>query len=226
MSASGDLFAGLDQGPRCGEVEAWAARQGYGALLGLDEAGRGPLAGPVVCAAAVLPYPSPRSEIEGLNDSKQVSARERERLFDVVQERALAFAVAVVDIDDIARLNILHASLEGMRRAWAQVVADHPELADALVLVDGHLRAPLPDSAEQRPIVKGDARSLNIAAASILAKVTRDRLMVAYDARWPQYGFAQHKGYPTKAHRAAVLEHGPCEIHRRSFKLPGVEPSA
>lgn len=213
-----ELFAGLDLIPRCGQLEQWAEAQGYTQLIGLDEAGRGPLAGPVVAAAVALPAPCP---IEGINDSKKLSARRREALYDLICDGALAYAVSVVDHGEIDTLNILHASMAAMARAHQTMVAQHANLAGALVLVDGNRRAPLTNSAEQRPVVKGDARSLNIAAASILAKVTRDRLMVDYDRQWPMYGFAQHKGYPTAAHRAALREHGPCEIHRRSFRLLG-----
>ena len=214
----GDLFDALDLSPVCGQVEQWAQDQGYATLIGLDEAGRGPLAGPVVAAAVALPAPCP---IEGINDSKKLTERRREALYDVICEGALAYAICVVERDEIDTLNILHASMTAMARAHQSVITDHPELSDALVLVDGNRRAPLTHPAEQRPVVKGDARSLNIAAASILAKVTRDRLMVDYDRQWPMYGFAQHKGYPTAAHRAAIREHGPCDIHRRSFRLLG-----
>jgi len=200
----------------CGQVEDWARNQGYRELIGMDEAGRGPLAGPVVAAAVALPDPCP---IDGIDDSKKLSEARREALFDVIKAQALGFAVCVVGLEEIDELNILHASMMGMARAHRDLVAEHPELAHALALVDGNRRAPLFSAVEQRPVVKGDARSLNIAAASILAKVTRDRVMVAHDARWPAYGFARHKGYPTAAHRAALREHGPCPIHRRSFRL-------
>ena len=213
-----DLFGDpADTALRCGQAEAWAQRQGIRALIGLDEAGRGPLAGPVVAAAVALPSPCP---IAGLDDSKRLSEVRREALVAPIHAHALAWAVAIVEPAEIDRLNILRASLEAMRRAWADVIADVPNLRGAVVLVDGNQRAPLPGDVDQRPLVKGDARSLNIAAASILAKVTRDHLMVAYDAQWPQYGFAGHKGYPTAAHRAALREHGPSPIHRMSFRLP------
>lgn len=216
----GDLFAALDTAPVCGQVEDWARKQGYQQLIGMDEAGRGPLAGPVVAAAVALPDPCP---IDGINDSKKLSEAKREALFDRIERHALGFAICVVEHGEIDELNILHASMVGMARAHSALVTEHPNLAQALALVDGNRRAPLSGAVEQRPVVKGDARSLNIAAASILAKVTRDRLMVAYDAKWPAYGFAQHKGYPTAAHRAAIREHGPCPIHRRSFRLLGEE---
>ncbi len=206
----------LDQEPVCGQIESWARDRGYKSLIGLDEAGRGPLAGPVVAAAVALPEPCP---IKGINDSKKLTHRQRETLFDLIIAQALGHAVSIVEPAEIDTLNILHASMNAMARAHDMLTRSQPELLAALVLVDGNRRAPIHTSIEQRTIVKGDARSLNIAAASILAKVTRDRLMVRYDAKWPEYGFAQHKGYPTKAHRAALRVHGPCDIHRRSFKL-------
>ena len=216
-------FGATDGPPRCGDVEVWAERQGLGDLVGLDEAGRGPLAGPVVAAAVALPRPSP---VEGLDDSKRLTERRRKALFEQVREHALGFAVAVVDPDEIDRLNILGASLEAMRRAWSEVVGDRPALERALVLVDGNQRVALPDGVDQRTLVKGDRRSTNIAAASILAKVTRDRLMLLAHERWPLYGFDRHKGYPTAAHRAAIARLGPCPIHRRSFRLlPGAGPT-
>jgi len=219
-----DLFgATAGDGYRCGEVEAWAQRQGFAHLIGLDEAGRGPLAGPVVCAACALP---PSCPLEGLDDSKRLSEKARERLFEPIKTHAIAWSVVAVEADEIDRLNILRASLEGMHRAWQAVVDAHPDLQQALVLVDGNQRAPLPSEVDQRPIVKGDARSMNIAAASILAKVTRDRMMVTHHAQWPVYGFAQHKGYPTRQHQEAIATHGPCPIHRRSFRLgPEQDPS-
>ncbi|TNF30052.1 MAG: ribonuclease HII [Deltaproteobacteria bacterium] len=206
----------------CGEIERWAAEQGLGPLIGLDEAGRGPLAGPVTAAACALPWPCP---IDGLNDSKQLSEARREALFDEIVEHAIAFGLVFVEPDVIDELNILHASLLGMAHAREQLVERAPQLATAVALIDGNQRAPLPPDVDQRTIVKGDARSLNIAAASILAKVGRDRYMVAADAEYPVYGFAKHKGYPTRAHQLALNAHGPCPIHRRSFRLefPGLD---
>lgn len=202
---------------KIGQLERWAKSAQIIQLIGLDEAGRGPLAGPVVAGAVALPYPCP---IRGLNDSKQLNEATRERLFDRIMERSLAFGIAECDHTEIDSLNILQASLTAMARAWQQVVDKIPGLAAAVVLVDGNMRAKLPPAVIQHPAIKGDGRSYNIAAASILAKVTRDRQMVAYHEQWPQYGFDRHKGYPTKAHRAAVAEHGPCPIHRRSFNMP------
>ena len=208
----------LDVAPVCGQIEDWARGQGYELLIGLDEAGRGPLAGPVVAAAVALPDPC---LVTGIDDSKKLSEARREELFGQIEAAALGHAVCVVGLEEIDTLNILHASMAGMARAHEELVTKHPELTNALALVDGNRRAPIMRPVEQRPVVKGDARSLNIAAASILAKVTRDRLMIEYDAQWPMYGFARHKGYPTAAHRAAIREHGPCPIHRRSFRLLG-----
>jgi ribonuclease HII len=201
---------------RPGEVEAWARSRGLGVLVGCDEAGRGPLAGPVVCAACALPDPCP---IEGIDDSKRLDAAERERLDGLVRTHALAFAVVEVGPEEVDRLNILRASLAGMARAWEEVVRARPELRRSLVVVDGRDRLPLPDGVDQRPIVGGDARSLAIGAASILAKVARDRRMVALHAELPLWGFDRHKGYPTPQHLDALRRHGPSPIHRRSFRL-------
>jgi len=203
--------------PKCGELERWSRKAGVGLLVGLDEAGRGPLAGPVVAAAVALPSPCP---IRGLNDSKLIDEPTREKLFDRIVERALAFGISAAEPAEIDQINILQASLTAMARAWQQVIDQLPDLTEAHVLVDGKMRAKLPDTIIQHPVVKGDARSYNIAAASILAKVTRDRRMVAYHEDYPDYGFNQHKGYPTPMHRAAIAKHGPCPIHRRSFNLP------
>jgi len=156
-----------------------------------------------------------------LDDSKRLSERQREALFEPIKEHAFAFAIAEVDAATIDELNILRASLRAMALSWEGVIEKHPTARQALVLVDGNQRAPLPGDVEQRPIVKGDSRSLHIAAASILAKVTRDRRMVEHHAAWPAYGFDRHKGYPTAAHAAAIREHGYCPIHRRTFRVPG-----
>ena len=218
-----DLFDGLDNTPapndaRCGELERWAYSRGFVSVVGLDEAGRGPLAGPVVAAAVALPHPC---LIEGINDSKLLNEARREALFQPIQEHALAWAIASCSPAEIDEHNILQASLIAMARAFQQLTLDREAVQSVLVVTDGNNRAPLPPEVDQRPLVKGDQRSLNIAAASILAKVTRDRVMQQFDAQWPQYGFAQHKGYPTAAHQEALLNHGPCPIHRRSFNLSG-----
>ncbi len=196
------------------EREALAAG-GVARIAGIDEAGRGPLAGPVVAAAVVLPRAWADSglpeELARLNDSKQVSEKRRERLFEFISEHdGIDSAVAVLDAAVIDDINILRATHRAMNEALAGLsqAADH-------ALVDG-LRV---DSLTvgQTAIVKGDSRSFSIAAASILAKVTRDRLMVEYDTKHPGYGFARHKGYGTKEHLAALAKLGPCPIHRRSF---------
>ncbi|HET6432285.1 ribonuclease HII [Dyella sp.] len=175
---------------------------------GVDEAGRGPLAGPVVVAAVVL---DPRRPIDGLDDSKKLSEARREALYPLVLERAIAHCVVVVGPDEIDRLNIFQATMVGMSRA----VAGLPRRAD-MALIDGN-KVPRDLPCPGRSIVGGDALEPAISAASILAKVTRDRLMVALDAVHPGYGFAAHKGYPTPEHLAALQRLGPCPEHRRSF---------
>jgi ribonuclease HII len=182
--------------------------QGILRVAGIDEAGRGPLAGPVVVAAVVLPpdYAHPT-----LNDSKQLTHARREKIFEeILADPRIAWARVIMDHAEIDRLNILEATIEGMRRAALQLVPQ-PEH----VLIDGRPVRPFP--LPQTALVKGDAQSLSIAAASVIAKVTRDRLMLEFDARFPQYGFAQHKGYGTALHLQKLREHGPCEIHRKTF---------
>ena len=180
---------------------------GPGLLAGVDEAGRGPLAGPVVAAAVIL---DPDRPIKGLGDSKVLSARTRERLFDEIRANALCCSIAQAGVDEIEQHNILGATLLAMRRA-----VDGLRLKPAKVLVDGNRLPVLTVPAEA--IVKGDATVAAISAASILAKVWRDRLCAELDAAHPAYGFAVHKGYPTPAHLAALREHGPCPAHRRGF---------
>ncbi len=177
-------------------------------VAGVDEDGRGPLAGPVAVAAVILDEARP---IVGLNDSKQLSEAKREALFPLIRGRALAWQVVLVDPDEIDRLNILQATLEGMRRAVA-ALQPFPDL----VRIDGN-RAPKGLSCRVETLVGGDAIEPAIMAASILAKVSRDRLMVQLHATFPQYGFDVHKGYPTPAHLSALARHGPCPHHRRSF---------
>jgi ribonuclease HII len=176
-------------------------------VAGVDEAGRGPLAGPVFAAAVVLDASRP---IPGLRDSKRLSAPARERLHDAIVERARGWAVGVAEVEEIDRLNILQATLLAMRRA----VFALPE-PPALVQVDGTQRPVLPMAVQT--VVRGDASVPAISAASILAKVRRDRLCAELHARHPQYGFDVHKGYPTAAHLDALRRHGPCPAHRRSF---------
>ncbi|ODV28115.1 MAG: ribonuclease HII [Rhodanobacter sp. 68-29] len=175
---------------------------------GVDEAGRGPLAGPVVVAAVIL---DPARPIDGLDDSKKLSERRREALYPLIVERALAHCVVVVEAEEIDRLNIFQATMAGMSRAVAGLA---PAAQEALV--DGN-KLPRDLPCPGRAIVGGDALEPAISAASILAKVTRDRLMVALDAAHPGYGFALHKGYPTPAHLAALQRLGPCVQHRRSY---------
>ncbi len=178
------------------------------AVAGVDEAGRGPLAGPVVCAAVIL---DPGKAIAGLADSKALNAAARERLFPLIQSRALAWRVIFVDVDEIDRINIFQATMIGMRRALAGL-----PIAPTHALIDGNkLPTGLPCGAEA--LVGGDAHVPAIMAASILAKVSRDRYMLDLHARFPCYGFDRHKGYPTPAHREALARLGPCPEHRRSF---------
>lgn len=189
------------------EFEREARRCGYRRVAGVDEAGRGPLAGPVVAAAVILP---PRCRLAGIDDSKQLSEDRRDRLYAAIAERALAIGVGSAEAHEIDALNILEATRLAMRRA---VAALYPP-ADYL-LIDA---VPLPDAGLPfRPIIKGDALSCAIAAASIIAKVTRDRLMAAYHEQFPQYNFLSHKGYGTEEHLRQLACHGPCAIHRRSF---------
>ncbi len=177
-------------------------------LAGADEAGRGPLAGDVVAAAVIL---DPKAPIAGLDDSKKLSEKKREALFDVIQEKAQCFAIARATVEEIDQLNILHASMLAMKRAL-----DALSVAPEYALIDGN-RVPPQLKCPAEAVVKGDARHPAIAAASILAKVTRDRDMVALDNEYPEYGFAQHKGYPTKAHMLAIEHHGVTIHHRKSF---------
>ena len=182
----------------------WAAP---GLAASVDEAGRGPLAGPVVAAAVIL---DPRQGIAGLADSKKLTARRREQLFDQIQDKALCCAIGQASVEEIDRLNILQATLLAMQRAVAGL-----RLVPARVLVDGNRLPRLPMLAEA--IIGGDAKVPAISAASILAKVHRDRWCEQIDAEYPQYGFAAHKGYGTAAHLAALRQHGPTPWHRRSF---------
>lgn len=187
-----------------------------GALVaGLDEAGRGPLAGPVVAAACVLPEELP-IELAGLDDSKKLSEAAREALFPAIVLHARAWGVASAEAARIDEINILRASLEAMAQAFALCEQRLGQRIPGAV-VDGNQRAPLPRRVMQEPIVEGDAKSRAIMAASILAKVTRDRRMMEEHARHPAYGFDVHKGYPTPRHLAVLAQVGPCLLHRRSF---------
>lgn len=177
-------------------------------LAGVDEAGRGPLAGPLVVAAVIL---DPARPVRGLDDSKHLSLERREVLEPRIRERALAFSVIEVSVSDIDRLNIFQATMQGMSQALAAL-----SLTPQLALIDGN-RLPKQLCCPARAVIGGDASEPAISAASILAKVARDRLMYALDAQYPGYGFAQHKGYPTPEHLASLARLGPCEQHRRSF---------
>ncbi len=190
----------------------WTVEDGYRTetlrtFCGCDEAGRGPLAGPVFAAAAILPH---GIEIEGLNDSKKLSPKKRDALYDRITEQAIAYCVASASVEEIETMNILEADLLAMRRAIAGL-----SVRPDAVLVDGNIARgfDLPAFA----VIKGDALCPSISAASILAKVSRDRYCTEMDARYPAYGFAVHKGYGTAAHRKAILEFGPCPEHRMSF---------
>lgn len=181
----------------------------YGHVCGTDEAGRGPLAGPVVAAAVILPD---GCVIEGLDDSKKLTEKKRERLFDIIKDQALAYAIVEVSPEEIDEINILAASLTAMRRAVAIVKETLPP---AVVLIDGNQQTDF--GVPSFTVVKGDSISQSIAAASVLAKVHRDRLMLRLAEEYPVYGIAKHKGYPTPEHKLAVYEHGASPIHRKSF---------
>lgn len=176
-------------------------------ICGIDEAGRGPLAGPVVAAAAVLPKDC---QILYLNDSKKLSEKKRDLLFDEIKEKAVTYGVGIVSPQVIDEINILQATYEAMREAVSNLSAKPAVLLNDAVKIPGI-------SIHQVPIIKGDARSLSIAAASVIAKVTRDRLMREYDKLMPEYGFAGHKGYGSKEHIAAIQKYGPSPIHRKTF---------
>ncbi len=188
--------------------EKTARKNGFSCIAGVDEAGRGPLAGPVVSAAVILPESMP---VSGINDSKQLAPGKRETLYHEIYRHAVAVGVGIVDPVEIDRINILQAALMSMAISVTHL---HP-MPDFL-LVDGLF--PVPLTLPQKPIPKGDALSISIAAASIVAKVTRDRLMKVYADEYPEFEFAKNKGYPTKAHREAIRRFGTCPIHRQSFK--------
>lgn len=189
-------------------MEARARRQGYRVIAGLDEAGRGPLAGPVVAAAVILPE---GLAIQGVDDSKKLSAGLRESLYDRIMAEAVSVGVGMIDNLGIDQINILQATLLAMEAAVAEL-----RISPDYLLIDGISRTAL--SIPQRTVKKGDSLSISIAAASIIAKVTRDRLMLEYDGQYPGYGFAGHKGYGSAAHLAAIASLGPCPIHRLTFR--------
>lgn len=187
--------------------EEQARRRGFSSIAGIDEVGRGPLAGPVVAAAVVLPGDF---ELPGLTDSKKLSERQRETLLPQIRRQALGIGVGLVDARRIDEVNILQATLQAMQLAISRLRGG----CDFL-LVDGI--TPIPTSLPQKTLKKGDSRSLSIAAASVVAKVVRDRMMVGYHCRYPDYGFDRHKGYGSAAHLQSIARCGPCPIHRRSF---------
>ena len=200
------------------KIEEEIYLKGAQSIAGIDEAGRGPLAGPVVVACVVMPRDS---MIDGVNDSKKVSEKKREKLYDEIIQEAIAYGVGIISQEEIDKINILNATKEGLTLAIKEMEKDLKEkqrgfekpeiiLVDALTKIDT-------DHIPYRSIIKGDAKSYSIAAASIIAKVTRDRIMREWDEVYPMYGFAKHKGYGTASHIAAIKEYGLCPLHRRSF---------
>lgn len=188
-------------------VENHYNEQGFSVICGIDEAGRGPLCGPVVAAACILPD---GLYIEGLNDSKKLTEKKREKLFDIIKESAIAYCIAESSVEEINELNILEADLLAMRRA-----IDGLKIKPDLALIDGNIARDFQIPAVA--VIKGDATSMNIAAASVLAKVTRDRMCIELDSAYPEYGIAKHKGYGTKDHMNALRTYGPSPIHRKQF---------
>ncbi len=188
------------------EKKYWA--MGKKLVAGIDEAGRGPLAGPVYAACVVF---EPGVVIEGINDSKKLSEKKREQLFDIIIEKALYYSIVAVDEKEIDKINILEATF----KAFCESLNNLPKMPD-IALIDGNRAKDIPT--EYETVVKGDSKSQSIAAASILAKVSRDRFVMELDKKYPQYGFAKHKGYPTKDHYAAIEKFGPSPVHRLTFK--------
>jgi ribonuclease HII len=204
-----------DEGPKQGEIERWCREQGLKLVIGVDEAGRGPLAGPVHAAAVALdPNACDADWLEDLDDSKKMTEAARERVADAIRENAVAWAIAVRSHDVIDDVNILQATIQAMTEAIEAVASKLDRRVDR-VFVDGN--QPVPVSLPQQALVKGDARSLSIAAASVLAKTSRDEMMRRAHERWPEYNFASNKGYGSREHREAIVAHGPCAIHRLSF---------
>lgn len=189
------------------DIEKQIQLQGYKIICGCDEAGRGPLAGEVAAAACILPD---GIEIKGLNDSKKLTEKKREALYDAIRECAVSCAVATCSVEEIEKYNILECALLAMRRAVEKL-----DIKPDYILVDGNINRGF--VIPSKPVIGGDALSPNIAAASILAKVTRDRMCYEMDEKYPMYGFAKHKGYATKEHREAILKYGPCPEHRSLF---------
>ena len=190
------------------EEEIYLKNPNFKYICGIDEAGRGPLAGPVVVACAIMPR---NSMIEGVNDSKKISEKKREELFEKITEEAISYGVGIIDQKEIDRINILNATKEGLTMAVKEL-----SIRPDLIIVDA-LKGIDTDGIPYESIIKGDAKCYSIAAASIIAKVTRDRIMRQWDEIYPQYGFIKHKGYGTAAHIAAIKEYGPSSLHRNSF---------
>ena len=190
------------------DFETIARKKGYNHIAGVDEAGRGPLAGPVVAAAVLL---APDWQLEDLDDSKKLSPKTREKLFSIITNQALGYGIGIVDVKTIDEINILQAALLAMKHA-VEALPQKPNL----LLIDGNKC--IDSEVEQWVIIKGDSLSQSVAAASVLAKVTRDKLMKQYHEQFPQYAFDKHKGYGTRLHRDLIMEYGPCPIHRRTFK--------
>ena len=206
VTKQGSLFSGSEKSDLF-FYERDLSRKGYRSIAGIDEAGRGPLAGPVVAAAVILPK---GLQMPGVTDSKKLTAQKRELLFDVVMENAIATGVGIAQPEEIDEINILQATLKAMLRAVDNLITSPDYL-----IIDGinTLDRDIP----QQAIKKGDSLSISIAAASIIAKVTRDRMMLEYDKQYPSYGLASHKGYGSKLHRDAIANFGPCPIHRKTF---------
>lgn len=190
------------------EFEKAAVNSGFSCICGVDEAGRGPLAGPVCAAAVILPE---GAVIAGLDDSKKLTEKKREKLYDIIKQTAVAYSVAYGTLEEIETVNILEATYLAMNRAIEGLTVK-PDFS----LIDGN-RVPRGIKIPCETIVKGDSKSMSVAAASVLAKVTRDRLMLEYDKKYPEYNFKKHKGYGTKEHTELIKQYGPCEIHRLSF---------
>lgn len=188
--------------------ESYARRAGYSLIAGVDEAGRGPLAGPVIAAAVILPE---SVQLEGVRDSKKMTPRAREEAFFLIEERAISVSMAAVSPREIDRINILQATRKAMKQAVL-----HLDPQPDFLLIDGTHHVEL--SIQQRCVVRGDQQCLSISAASVLAKVYRDRMMCSYHELYPQYGFSSNKGYGTREHLAAITRHGPCSIHRFTFR--------
>lgn len=190
------------------EFEKAAVNSGFSCICGVDEAGRGPLAGPVCAAAVILPE---GAVIAGLDDSKKLTEKKREKLYDIIKQTAVAYSVAYGTLEEIETVNILEATYLAMNRA-IEGLTIKPDFS----LIDGN-RVPRGIKIPCETVVKGDSKSMSVAAASVLAKVTRDRLMLEYDKKYPEYNFKKHKGYGTKEHTELIKQYGPCEIHRLSF---------